>query len=363
MKFRFLSCIFFFLPLLAVFASGNSEKMGADPNDAQDMGLEYSVGSNSAAGFSPGGGWGEAGINGRDSSSASSLAATHVSFLPLTEQQIQAERILRAVAEAYPDRIGGVEFREGESGPEGDWAIQVYGEWFYYADGRFLPESLRDKADEYDPLPFYRYTEELPPWRAATPEESQRMREQVALLNANPAKRSPHFFDALWRSHNRDEAWEHVKQIRFLGTPVLVHYSILTNLSLVEEQIMRVSKTNRAVKQWIDNLGTVGGWSWRDIALTESRSFHSYGAAIDLLPDSYGGLETYWVWAARTNSEWWNIPYTKRIHPPNEVIKVFESFGFVWGGKWRYFDTMHFEYRPEILILNNMRPMDLRDLR
>ncbi|MCL2443985.1 MAG: M15 family metallopeptidase [Treponema sp.] len=35
-------------------------------------------------------------------------------------------------------------------------------------------------------------------------------------------------------------------------------------------------------------------------------------------------------------------------------MKTFESQGFIWGGKWQLFDTMHFEYRPEILILNGL---------
>ena len=38
--------------------------------------------------------------------------------------------------------------------------------------------------------------------------------------------------------------------------------------------------------------------------------------------------------------------------PPDSFIEAFERRGFVWGGKWFYYDTMHFEYRPEILALN-----------
>jgi len=29
--------------------------------------------------------------------------------------------------------------------------------------------------------------------------------------------------------------------------------------------------------------------------------------------------------------------------------QTFEHHGFIWGGKWWHFDTMHFEYRPEII--------------
>jgi len=30
-------------------------------------------------------------------------------------------------------------------------------------------------------------------------------------------------------------------------------------------------------------------------------------------------------------------------------VAVFERHGFIWGGKWFHYDTMHFEYRPELL--------------
>jgi hypothetical protein len=33
-------------------------------------------------------------------------------------------------------------------------------------------------------------------------------------------------------------------------------------------------------------------------------------------------------------------------------VRAFESHGFVWGGKWLFFDTIHFEYRPELLLLS-----------
>jgi len=33
----------------------------------------------------------------------------------------------------------------------------------------------------------------------------------------------------------------------------------------------------------------------------------------------------------------------------SEIIDIFERRGFIWGGKWSHYDTMHFEYRPELL--------------
>jgi hypothetical protein len=257
-------------------------------------------------------------------------------------------RVMQALGTAYPGRVGAAEFRNG------DWAAQVHGEWFYYAQGRLLPEALRERAAEYDPQPFYNYAAELPPWHDPGPEESERFEDSARRRQARPPKRSQHFYDALWRSHSRDESYERVKTMRLFGQVVLVHYSIMEELAVVEEQILKLAKTDVSVRQWIDSLDTLTGWNWRSIADTQSRSFHAYGAALDLLPVSQAGLATYWLWTSQNNSAWWSVPYEKRFHPPEGVIKTFEAYGFIWGGKWLFYDTMHFEYRPEILILNGL---------
>jgi hypothetical protein len=269
----------------------------------------------------------------------------------------RAEEVMKALSAAYPDRIGAAAYRDG------DWAVPVRNlhpgggpapaeTWFYHAGGRLLPEELRDEAAAYDPQPFYKYPAELPAWEPPGPEEAARLETLARRRQTNPPKRSQHFFDTLWRAGSRNEAWDRVKSIRFLGRPVLVHYMILEEVSLVEERILAEAKTNPQVQQWINSLGTLDGWNWRNIADTRSRSFHAYGAALDLLPKSPGGKESYWLWAARRTPAWWTVSYDKRVHPPEEVIRAFEAQGFIWGGKWLFFDTMHFEYRPEILILN-----------
>ena len=273
----------------------------------------------------------------------------------------RAEVVMKAFAQAYPDRISHAEFRNN------DWAVLLGGQWFYYADGRLLPENLRHRAQEYSAPPIYsNYPAELPPWTPPTAEVSERMRGMTdRRLNQRERQvipRAIYFFDALWRIRTREESWDRVKQIRFLGHSVMMHYSILTQLSLVEERILALSRTNSEVRRWVDSIGTVEGWNWRNISASENRSMHAYGAAIDILPRSLGNQATYWQWSAQHYPEWWAIPYSRRYHPPNDVIKAFESFGFIWGGKWMYFDTMHFEYRPEAIILNNMPLIDHRSL-
>ena len=262
----------------------------------------------------------------------------------------RAQQVMQALAAAYPEIIARAEFRNN------DWAVLMRGAWYYYAGGKMLPEELRGRADEYDPQPFYNYVRELPAWQTPSAEAAERFRNMSNNRRQNPPRRSQHFFDALYRARSRDEAYERVKSFRILGAQVMVHYLILEELALVEEQILALAKSDPLIRACVSNISKIESWNWRPIAETQSRSFHAYGAALDIVMKSSGGKETYWLWTVRTKPDWWNIPYSQRLHPPDGVIKAFESRGFIWGGKWLYYDTMHFEYRPEILILSGMPP-------
>jgi D-alanyl-D-alanine carboxypeptidase-like protein len=54
------------------------------------------------------------------------------------------------------------------------------------------------------------------------------------------------------------------------------------------------------------------------------------------------------IWLSSNADASGRITYKDQI--PWEIIRIFESHGFIWGGKWYHYDTMHFEYRPELLI-------------
>ncbi|MDD9945395.1 MAG: M15 family metallopeptidase [Myxococcales bacterium] len=47
---------------------------------------------------------------------------------------------------------------------------------------------------------------------------------------------------------------------------------------------------------------------------------------------------------------------------PADVVQAFERHGFIWGGRWYHYDTMHFEYRPELLARADVveRPVPVR---
>jgi hypothetical protein len=83
-----------------------------------------------------------------------------------------------------------------------------------------------------------------------------------------------------------------------------------------------------------------GVLSCRPVADTGRMSMHGYAAAIDLNLK----YSDYWLWSGKAKI----IPYKNRM--PREIVDIFERHGFIWGGNWYHFDTMHFEYRPELLI-------------
>jgi hypothetical protein len=85
---------------------------------------------------------------------------------------------------------------------------------------------------------------------------------------------------------------------------------------------------------------TAGTLNRRKVAGTDRLSAHSWAIAIDLNL----AYSDYWRWSLRPDG---SFTYRNRI--ATEIVLAFERHGFIWGGKWGHFDTMHFEYRPELL--------------
>jgi len=80
---------------------------------------------------------------------------------------------------------------------------------------------------------------------------------------------------------------------------------------------------------------SAGTYNCRAVKDTGNRSMHAWGAAIDLNTK----YSDDWMWGKGG--------YRSRM--PMQIVEIFEEHGFIWGGKWGHFDTMHFEYRPELL--------------
>ena len=91
---------------------------------------------------------------------------------------------------------------------------------------------------------------------------------------------------------------------------------------------------------------SAGAFHWRTIKGTSRLSVHSFGAAIDI------GVKysNYWKWTLKVYKidKPDLIPYKNKF--PQIIIEIFQRYGFIWGGWWYHHDTMHFEYRPELLV-------------
>ena len=115
----------------------------------------------------------------------------------------------------------------------------------------------------------------------------------------------------------------------------------VTSVNAVDQALTAVSRELDALSSDFVRylVPTSGTYNCRAIAGSNVRSMHSYGAALDLNVK----YADYWRWSTDRNAPLWK----NRI--PAEIVRVFERHGFIWGGYWYHFDTMHFEYRPELL--------------
>lgn len=120
---------------------------------------------------------------------------------------------------------------------------------------------------------------------------------------------------------------------------------ISTHLQHVSDQLETLVRAHPEFIQYLDHPS--GTFYWRHIQNSNRRSPHSFGIAIDINVQR----SNYWIWDTGIKSNNLNqtdvITYKNQI--PCEIVSVFENNGFIWGGKWQHHDTMHFEYRPEML--------------
>jgi D-alanyl-D-alanine carboxypeptidase len=116
----------------------------------------------------------------------------------------------------------------------------------------------------------------------------------------------------------------------------------ITSINNVDAALAAVSKElDELPENYLKYLiPTAGTYNCRTIAGTSRKSMHAYGAAIDINTK----FSSFWRWSMDKNEDY---KYENKI--PYEIAAIFEKHGFIWGAKWYHFDTMHFEYRPELL--------------
>lgn len=160
-------------------------------------------------------------------------------------------------------------------------------------------------------------------------------------VNFDPGRiRVDGFFRRLYGA-SKAQVKQQLVRVQWFGTRLWVHraHGAAEALKRVRDEIAKLPKALR--KPAMKSAGT---FNWRTIAGTKRLSVHSFGAAVDLDVK----YSNYWRWSGGKPGR---VPiYTNRI--PLEIVDIFERHGFVWGGRWYHYDTMHFEYRPALIAIS-----------
>lgn len=148
------------------------------------------------------------------------------------------------------------------------------------------------------------------------------------------------FFQALYGKDKKEvEAnlvlitWPTLKGSKKLQVTRIEHVD--KKLSAIGREIAQLPEKERI---WAEGACT---YAYRVIKDTDRLSMHSFGIAIDLAPSKTQ------YWKGEASSETAHIGYKNTM--PLSIVRIFEKYGFIWGGRWYHYDTMHFEYRPELL--------------
>lgn len=144
-------------------------------------------------------------------------------------------------------------------------------------------------------------------------------------------------FKAMY-GHNASEVSRNLVTVNWFGQKLK-----FTKVNGANKQLEKVAQELSAKPHLQKYFKQSSTFYWRKVRGANRQSAHSYGMTIDINVAN----SDYWQWANPHKGETDKIKYKNRI--PLEIVKVFEKYGFIWGGRWYHFDTMHFEYRPELL--------------
>lgn len=238
---------------------------------------------------------------------------------PLLAQSDHVGSALDRLVAAYPDALAGhdantLRWRDGTVMPVADGV----------ADKTFA-ELLRHASiiDQFR-IPYPRGPLTKPP-----------------PVDSDPGRfRNTAFFRKMYGDCQKREVAPHLVSLTWL--PKTWGKAIrITSVNGVDRQLRAVSAEIDALPQTIKRAAypIAGTYNCRTVADTGEPSPHGYGIAIDLNT----AFSDYWYWRRHDGA----VVYRNRM--PQAIVAIFENHGFIWGGKWYHYDTMHFEYRPELL--------------
>lgn len=214
----------------------------------------------------------------------------------------------------YPSQVVGYE--DGH-------LLMANGERIVYDDGR--EKDFITMLDESDPEDMFllRYDREA----------------KVLADKMSDAGRSrcEQLFKAMY-GHNAAEVQRNIVRVDWFGQKIP-----FTKVNGAADSLRAVAREMQQHPEYIKYMKQSSTFYWRPVRGAKRQSAHSYAIAIDVNTS----LSNYWLWSNPGAKEQDKLKYENRV--PEEIVNIFERHGFIWGGRWYHYDTMHFEFRPEFL--------------
>ncbi|EIJ41433.1 hypothetical protein BegalDRAFT_0515 [Beggiatoa alba B18LD] len=238
-----------------------------------------------------------------------------------------ADNGLRCLVEAYP------QFLSPETDINGNELLWLDGTRMIYDDGKQYTdfEELLNNGDLKEQLSI--------PYSLAPLTQAPAFNEDAGRI------RHIDFFKKMYGS-TEAQVRKQLKKVSWLPSKTSILFSSVNG---ADEALAEVGKRIAQQPDLIAYVSNpVGSFNWRTIQGTSRLSNHSFGTAVDFqLPKN---LYKYWLWGGCKPNKPCTYP-TQVLQDTKlqRIVTIFEEFGFIWGGKWYHFDTMHFEYRPELI--------------
>lgn len=232
---------------------------------------------------------------------------------PETAEAADEPLQFRALLASYPDFIKGF---------DGNNVILTTGETLLYDDGK--TKNFQERLDNSDIEDMFFDVYTLP-----DPEPDYQF---------DPGRsRSEDLYKAMY-GRSAGEIQKKLVPVEWFGQRVQ-----FTSVNGAADSLRAVAKEIALYPELKPFLKSSGTFYWRQVRGAKRMSAHSYGIAFDIAVDK----SDYWQWKSGSNDETIKVKYSNRI--PRKIVEIFQRHGFIWGGAWYHFDTMHFEFRPELL--------------
>lgn len=231
-------------------------------------------------------------------------------------------RILMSV---YPDFVK--DYKNGK-------LVMSDGSTLTYDDGR--KKSFVELLDDADPEDMFAFKYDLDSWTPGKMQDAGRSRCEALF------KKMYGTSEGAVRKTLAPVRWPFGQATSGGGVNKNIKTVRFTKVNGANKQLEKVVAELEKHPELHKYLAQSGAFYWRPVRGAKRLSAHSYGMTIDI------GVKFSDYWRSHAKDENATVAYRNKY--PHEIVEIFEKYGFIWGGRWYHYDTMHFEYRPEILM-------------